>query len=179
MTDIWCFLKAVLSALLSPGFLMMLQKSSTFLSMKIHNQSQLLSPCSRIHVLSASWLNLSSTYISCSHNAIILNHCAVCAYWIFACTSLGIMHCSRVQSWCSSMFAHSALESSFSSCANSSPGSNPSCLQYTKDLSSTISSSYSGDRMLALFSISAVPSLSNHGVGCPLTGPAILAICRW
>ena len=97
-------------AFIMPGFLMTLQISSTFLSVRALSLWGLSSPCSLMSNLAALGLNLSCSYISCSHKSIISGPCAWCTCWIYS-APLQFIDPWCIVSWRgSSIFAYSASE---------------------------------------------------------------------
>ena len=105
-----CPLSGVLSAFLPPGFLMMLQMSSTFLSMRILSWLGLSSPYSLMGNLAALALNPSQMYIFWSFKAMILGPHTVCTHTIPMYCFLGIIYWQRVLSQGISIFAYFASE---------------------------------------------------------------------
>ena len=121
-------LLGVPSAFLPPGFLMTLQMSSTFLSVRTQSLSGLSSPWSLMSNLAALGLNPSQMYISWSFDAITSGPLALCTHKIPIFLSCSIILWQRVSSWGIYMFAYSASGStSFSTWVTGSfLGSEPS-----------------------------------------------------
>ena len=82
ITETYCPLSDILLALLPPGFLMKLQISSTFLSVRTLSLSGLSSPCSLTNNMAVLGLNPRCRYISWSHNAMISSPFSQCTCWI-------------------------------------------------------------------------------------------------
>ena len=112
ITETCCHPLGVPSAFLLPGFLMTLQMSLTFLSVRTWSLLGVCSSCSLMSNLADSGLNPSWTYISCNHKAIISGLHALCTLRIPMYTSHGIILWWRVSLLDISIFAYSASGSS-------------------------------------------------------------------
>ena len=92
ITETCCSLLDIPLAFLPPGFLMTLQMSSTFLSVRTWSLSGQSSPCSLTSSLAALGLNPSHTYISCSQEAIISGPHGLCTHRIPLAEGLSFGH---------------------------------------------------------------------------------------
>ena len=128
LTETCCPLSGIPLAFLPPGFLTILQMSSTFLSVRALSLSGLSHPCFLTSNLAALGLNSSQMYISWSHETIISGPYSFCTHWFPFIILQGIILWQRVPSLDKFMFAYSAWgSSSFSSgAAGSFSGSYPS-----------------------------------------------------